>query len=483
MTTERTLYWHDYETFGADPRRDRPVQFAGIRTTEDLEIVGEPLMIFCRPAGDTLPHPEACLVTGITPQQAEAEGLPEPEFIRRIHEELARPGTCGVGYNTIRFDDEVTRFTLYRNFFDPYGREWQNGNSRWDIIDMVRMTYALRPEGIEWPLREDGHPSFKLEHLTEANGISHEGAHDALSDVTATIDMARLIRERQPRLYDYLYRLRSKHRVEELIDIPRRKPLVHTSRMFPAAHGCTALVAPLARHPSNPRGVIVFDLRHDPTPLLELEPEDIQQLMFTPAEERTPDMPRVPLKTLSTNKSPAIAPAKTLSSENAERLDIDLDAHRRHWKMLAEAPELEEKVQAVFAGGPPEGFSDPDSALYSGGFFPDGDRARMEQVRSAPPGELGALEDHFEDPRLRELLFRYRARNYPDTLDADERQRWRELRQMRLTDPEGGASITINALRDRIEELRDSDTITGPELVILDEVEAYAERLVNDAHT
>jgi exodeoxyribonuclease-1 len=162
-----SFYWHDYETFGADPSRDRPVQFAGLRTDAELNVVGESLVIYSRPADDYLPHPQACLVTGISPQLALQQGVPEAEFIRQIHEELALPGTCGVGYNSLRFDDEVTRYTLYRNFYDPYAREWQNGNSRWDIIDMVRATCALRPEGIEWPLREDGLPSFRLEDLTQ----------------------------------------------------------------------------------------------------------------------------------------------------------------------------------------------------------------------------------------------------------------------------------------------------------------------------
>ena len=190
-----TLYWHDYETFGADPARDRPVQFAGIRTDQDLKPIGKPLVVYCRPAPDFLPHPQACLITGITPQQALERGLCEAEFIQRIHAELSRSYTCGVGYNSIRFDDEITRYTLYRNFYDAYGREWQHGNSRWDLIDVVRMCYALRPEGINWPLRDTGAPSFKLEDLTVANGIGHQHAHDALADVEATIALARLIKQ------------------------------------------------------------------------------------------------------------------------------------------------------------------------------------------------------------------------------------------------------------------------------------------------
>ncbi len=228
-----TFYWHDYETFGTDPSRDRPVQFGGIRTDAELNVVGDPLVLFSKPARDVLPHPEACLVTGITPQQALAEGVAEHEFIARIHQELARPGTCGVGYNSIRFDDEVTRYTLYRNFYDPYAREYQDGNSRWDIIDMVRLTHALRPEGIHWPSREDGLPSFRLEHLTEVNGISHAAAHDALSDVYATIAVARLIREKQPRLYDYVLEHRSKRAVQELLDTAAMKPVLRRSTQSP----------------------------------------------------------------------------------------------------------------------------------------------------------------------------------------------------------------------------------------------------------
>ncbi|MEN8260783.1 MAG: exodeoxyribonuclease I, partial [Pseudomonadota bacterium] len=224
--SDRTLYWHDYETFGTDPRRDRPVQFAGIRTDEDLNIVGDPLVLYCTPAADMLPQPESCLITGITPQMALEKGLCEAEFIALIHEELAKPGTCGVGYNTIRFDDEVTRSTLYRNFFDPYAREWQNGNSRWDIIDMVRLTWTLRPEGIEWPVYQDGRPSFRLDQLSVANGIEHASAHDALSDVYATIGLARTIKRAQPKLFDYVFLNRGKRQAGAMLDPVQMKPVL-----------------------------------------------------------------------------------------------------------------------------------------------------------------------------------------------------------------------------------------------------------------
>ncbi len=250
-----SFYWHDYETWGIDPRRDRAVQFAGIRTDDELNVIDKPLTVFCKPTDDMLPQPGACLVTGITPQRAQEEGVNEAEFFAMIHREMARPGTCGVGYNSIRFDDEFTRYGFYRNFFDPYAREWQNGNSRWDIIDMVRLTHALRPEGIVWPTHDDGvTTTFRLEKLTQANGIAHEVAHDALSDVYATIAMAKLIKEKQPRLFDYLLPLRDKRKVGELLNLQKMEPVLHVSSMYPAAIGCIAMVVPLAKHPTNPNG-------------------------------------------------------------------------------------------------------------------------------------------------------------------------------------------------------------------------------------
>ena len=200
----KSLYWYDYETFGTNASRDYISQFAGIRTNEKLEVIGEPLTIYCQPPIDRLPVPEACLVTGITPQIAQEKGIPEREFIQKVHQELSFPDTCGVGYNSIAFDDEFTRYALFRNFYDPYLREREHGNSRWDVIDLLRLTRALRPDGIEWPTKSDGSPCFKLTSLTQANNIPHESAHDALSDVLATIAVAKLVMTKQPKLYDYV---------------------------------------------------------------------------------------------------------------------------------------------------------------------------------------------------------------------------------------------------------------------------------------
>lgn len=444
----KTLYWHDYETWGASPSQDKPSQFAGVRTDEDLNIIGEPLVIYCQPTRDCLPHPEACFITGITPQKALAEGVSEVDFFEQIYQQLVQPHTCGVGYNSIRFDDEMTRYGLYRNFYDPYEREWQNGNSRWDIIDMVRLAYAFRPDTMEWPRDEKGNPSFKLENLSKANGLIHESAHDALSDVHATIAVAKLIKERQPALYQYAYELRDKRKAAELIDVADCKPLLHVSSRFPAAQGCSALVAPLAEHPTNKNSVIVYDLSVNPEPLLCLSVDEICERLYVKQAELPEGCERIPLKEIHLNKSPIIATPKLLDDLSAQRLGIDKSLCKQHWHLLRQAG-VASKIEQVFSNHSFPKKTDAEQQLYDG-FINAHDKNLLPVVRGATPETLGIYNEQLKDPRLKALLFRYRARHYPETLSEQEMERWEEWRYLRLTDEEAGASIVLDGYFERL---------------------------------
>jgi exodeoxyribonuclease-1 len=458
-----------------DPSRDRPCQFAGVRTDLEFNIIGAPLVQYCQPPPDLLPHPDACMITGITPQLALAEGLPENQFIAAIQRELGAPGTCGVGYNSLRFDDEVTRYTLYRNFHDPYAREWQNGNSRWDIIDMVRACRALRPEGIEWPDDETGKPSFRLERLTAANGLVHAAAHDALSDVYATISVARLIREKQPKLFDYLYKLRNKREVLALLNLVEKKPVLHISGMFPTERGCAALVMPLAQHPVNANEIICYDLSVDPSELLELDADAIRQRLFVARDALQGE--RIALKTIRANRCPVVATDRLVDAAVAERLRIDRAICDRHHQRLLAAKDLAKKLRDVFVAPEREEITDPERMLYSGGFFSASDRATMQRVSQADGETLAHHTFIFEDRRLPELLWRYRARNYPETLSADEKEDWLEFCRKRLIDPAAGAGIVLDAYRQRLREL---GATPQPELKkqLLRELEHYADDLL-----
>jgi exodeoxyribonuclease-1 len=468
----QSFYWHDYETFGIDPRRDRPVQFAGLRTDADFNVIDDPLVIYCKPAADYLPNPDSCLITGITPQMAEQKGICEAEFIGRIYQQLAQPNTCTLGYNNLRFDDEVTRNCLYRNFYDPYAREWQNGNSRWDIIDVVRAARALRPEGIQWPVNEEGRPSLRLDQLTIANGIVHEAAHDALSDVHATIGIARLVRQAQPKLFQFLLEHRGKAKVLELLQLGSFKPIVHISGKYAAVKNCLAIVLPVCKHPTNTNGIIVYDLSADPEPLLSLSIEDIQKRLFTAADELPEGVTRIPLKTVHINKCPVLAPVSVIKPDDAQRLAIDLVLCQNNIDKIKSAKGVAEKLATVFSGHADTGQdSDPDLAIYSGGFFSEADRQKMVKIRVTSPEQLAKSKFSFTDPRLPEMLFRYRARNYPETLSADEQLKWNEFCKNRLTGRQAGAGITLDAYFARLQELRINKNINTD---IINALDAYA---------
>ena len=476
MPRMQTFFWHDYETTGADPRRDRPLQFAGIRTDGELNIVGEPVMFYGKPPRDVLPHPEACLITGITPQHAERAGLIEAEFTARVHEQLGEPGTCGVGYNSLRFDDEFTRHLLYRNFYDPYAREWENGNSRWDLIDLVRMCQALRPAGIRWPRRDDGTPSFKLEHLALENHLQQERAHDALSDVHALIDLARLIRTRQPRLWNWHFALRRKQQVFNLIDLQNMTPLVHVSSRYPAARHCLAVIAPLAMHPTRPGEIIVYDLGTDPADLLALDEDDIADRVFTSQADLPENVARIPLRTVRSNRSPALAPLSVLRGTDHARFSLDLARCLDHRQQLRRARGLTDKLQRLFARStdlPPA--ADPELALYDG-FLPDADKRLLAQVRSTPPARLAEQPLAFRDTRYAELLFRYRARNWPETLSAAEADRWETFCDNRLHRSGPLGELTLTRYFECIASLRTAPLAEGKQ-AILDHLQAWGEQL------
>jgi exodeoxyribonuclease I len=469
-----SFYWHDYETFGIDSRRDRPSQFAGQRTTLDLEPIGEPLTIYCKPAPDILPSPGSCLITGITPQHAEAEGVIESDFAARIHEELAQPGTCGAGYNSLRFDDEFTRNLLYRNFYDPYTREWENGNSRWDVIDLARMCCALRPQGIEWPQREDGAISFRLEDLSAANHLAHDRAHDALSDVQATIALARLLRTRQPRLFEFYFGLRRKQRAFDLLDCIHRTPVLHVSSRYPSSRGCLAMVVPLTAQPDRPNCIVVYDLSVDPTPLIELDADEIADRIFTPRADLPEGIERIPLKAVHANRSPALAPISVLAGVDTARIGLDTERCMANLKMLRNAPDVAEKLRRVYARTPDEKRLDPELSIYGGGFTSDADRRALRDVRATAPEELGNRPFLFSDSRYSDLLFRYRARNWPHTLTADENLRWTRWCTQRLTTQTDLTTLTFDTFFDELRQLRAVDGLTNGAATILDALELWA---------
>ncbi len=485
-----TFLWHDYETFGLSPRRERPSQFAGIRTDAELNVIGEPVMLYCKPANDYLPDPASCLLTGITPQICLERGVPEHEFAAQIEALLAAPDTVGVGYNSIRFDDEVTRYMFWRNLIDPYAREWQDGCGRWDIQDVVRMAYALRPQGIVWPRKPDDRkpsdpeatrPSFKLEDLARANGLLHEAAHDALSDVRATIALARLIRTAQPKLFEFCLSLHKKDRVASELGLPATtqtaQPFLHVSGMFAPERGCLAVMWPLATHPSNKNELLAWDLAFDPSELPLLDIATLRERLFTKQSDLPEGVQRLPIKSVHLNKSPMVVQKlKTLTDEMAAKWNIDIDAALVNAEKARALPDMSAIWLELF-NRPPMPTPDVDEDLY-GGFIGNADRRRLTQLRELSPAELAVSRVGFDDDRLAELVFRYRARNFPETLSDADAERWQAHRVERLLEGGGGAR-NVDALFAQIDELQETADERGG--AILGALYDYAELIAPEA--
>lgn len=465
----KTFFFYDLETSGLNARDARIMQFAGIRTDMELNPIGVPYNMFVRLNDDTLPSPEALMVTGITPQQTVADGYSEAEFSKLLIEEIFTPDTIATGFNSIRFDDEFVRHLLWRNFYDPYEWCWKDGRSRWDLLDVVRMTRALRPEGIVWPV-VDGKASNRLELLTQLNGIDHFKAHDALSDVEALIAVTKLIKEKQPQLYDYLLRLRDKTEVKKLVNLDDKKPFVYTSGRYDAEHDKTTVAFPLTSGKNG--NVVVYDLRYNPAEVVNLSPDELRKKFYASWQERqTDDFVKLPIKELQYNRSPAVAPLGVLEqNEGWSRIHLDQKTIEEHKTALLSAPHFAENIRTLFENRTEFAKSaDVEAQLYDG-FVGDRDRLRIETIRNASERELADFHPTFADERLEPLLLHYKARNFAKALSQDEARAWEAWRSARITKqlPSFMKSLQALAIKEQGEDKQ----------FILQELQLWAESIL-----
>lgn len=475
MGMVQSFFWYDLETSGLNPREQRIMQFAGQRTDMDLNLIGEPVNVLIRLGEDILPDPDAVMVTGITPQSTLQDGITEVEFLKLFFDAVAIPGTIFVGYNTVRFDDEFMRFLLWRNFYDAYEWQWQEGRSRWDLLDVVRMTRALRPEGIKWPV-VGGKATNRLELITKLNGVDHDHAHDALSDVLASIEVARLIKNKQPKLFDWLLRLRGKNDVKKFLEA--NPTCIYSSGRYPSEFEKTTAVRVL--HTDDSKGALVYDLRVDPTEFKDLSPEQLaERWQYT----KDPDAPmRLPVKTLKYNHCPALSPTGVLSDgEVQKRLKLTREIVNANLAKLNSYPELIAnivKARDLLDDERGEQWSkrvnDPDAALYDG-FVDDNDKRLMAVVRAAEPDQISEVQDDMHDKRLRGLLPRYKARNFSSALTDEERVEWEKYRYHVFMD--GGANSRVARFMHRLGQLAQSEQ-EADKRYLLEELQLYAESVM-----
>ena len=451
------------------------MQFAGQRTNERLEPIGEPDNILVKLPDDVIPEPDAILVHGITPQQTLGEGLTEAEFAAFFHEKIATAETVFVGFNNIRFDDEFIRKVCYRTMYDPYQWHWKDGRGRWDLLDPIRMMRALRPDGLKWPMI-NGKATVKLELMARENGLDHDHAHDALSDVMALIQLAQLFYKHQPRLFTYLLGMKDKKAVAKLVEAD--SAFVYTSGRYDSAFDKTTVVKTLFKHPRR-EAAVVYDLRYDPTPWYKKTPEELIK-HWKPAFGE--EIEKLPVKTLQYNRCPAIAPTSVLDKTSKERLRLDDAVLQRHARILADDPKLIENLQKALDIMEKAqqtqfdlGSDEVDDQMYSG-FWNDADINEMVQIRMAPPAELVKIGEQIRNRRLREMLPLYKARNYPESLTAEEREVWEKRRRKVFYG--GGDKSAFARFSKRMQQLGADPTLTSEQEYLLTELQLYIESIV-----
>jgi exodeoxyribonuclease I len=391
---------------------------------------------------------------------------------------VCKPDTTMVGYNNIRFDDEFIRYTLWRNFYDAYEWHWKDGSSRWDLLDVVRMTRALRPLGIEWPFAPDGKPTNRLEFLTAVNKLNHESAHDALSDVNATIAIAKLIKSKQPKLFDYLLTMRDKKKVTALVE--KGVPLVYASGRYPSEFEKTTIAVMAGKHPDKD-AALMYDLRVDPDGFTNLSPQQLAELWSKWGK----DAPYFPVKELAYNKCPAIAPLSVLDKQSAARINIDIEIVKKNLAKLQKAKDFPEKLVNALSISKPKpqtgliiNEQDVDGLLYDN-FINGSDKTKQRQVRTLKPEELNNTIE-FADERLKLLLPLYKARNFPKNLSSDEQEHWEEFRKHRLLD--GGDKSRAAKFFHRLAELSAQSPAGASDIpqrqYILEELNLYGQAIL-----
>ena len=477
----KTFFFYDLETSGFSPQNDRIMQFAGQRTDENLNRIGEPINILVKLNDDILPSPSALMVTKISPQKTVEEGYTEAEFAKMLVEEYFTPDTVIVGYNNVRFDDVHIQHLFWRNFYPPYDWQWKDGRSRWDLLDVVRMIRALRPEGINWPfiINEETGEKFaanKLELLTKENGILHENAHDAMSDVDGLIDVARLLKEKQPQIFDYLFKIRSKNEVQKLVNLENPKPFVYTSGRFKVEFEKTTVAFPIA--PAKNQNVIVWDLRFSPEKFIDWSEDQILENITVDFETRSSDdFEPIAAKILQYNKCPAVAPMGVLTEENQQRLKIDLAEIQKNLDILRKNPHFAENLRSAFERRS-EVFQDkssaekpaPEARLFEG-FVSRSDDIKIEAVRNSTDRELADFHPDFADERLTDLLLHYKARNFPKSLSSQEKELWEEYRVENLQ------KMIPNFMKE-FQEIANNQNLNSQEEYILEEIKLWLENIL-----
>jgi len=467
-----TYLFYDIETTGLNRAFDQVLQFSSIRTDLSLnELERHTIDVRLRP--DVIPSPGAMIINRIDISRA-LDGRYELEAITEIHRLFNRPGTIGLGYNTLGFDDEFLRFSFYRNLLPPYTHQYHHGCGRMDLFPITILYYLFKPDILKWP-EKNGKPSFKLENLSALNDLSQGPAHDAIVDTIACLALAqRLFREEK--MWQYVTGYFDKAIDGERIDA---LPVWFQSAAGPHRLGLMAngefgseslFFAPvISIGQSIPYTNQTLWWRLDRPVIQETDPNTFGETTWVVRKKL--GEPGIILPPLERYWQRIDAERRSLVEENRkwlqtnESLMLEMIRYHREYR-YPEVPNV-----------------DADAALYDIGFMSKKDEEICRQFHAADIREKGRLIERLTTPTHQELARRLMVRNFPKDVSGKlARQFSRFLKHVHpasdedaLVDYRGQRRLTPTVALKEIKSLREEGALGKSQKKVLDDLERYLE--------
>jgi exodeoxyribonuclease-1 len=452
--------FYDTETTGLEPAFNQILQFAALEADEDLNEV-DCINIRCRILPYIVPSPGALLVTKMSPKDLVSSNYSHLQMIYEIRNWVAKKCPCiFIGHNSIKFDEDFLRHAFYKTLHPLYLTN-TDGNIRGDTMRIAQAAAIFAPGSINVPLSEKGKLSFKLGNIARANDIDlkEEDAHDALADVRATLELARLLKRRVPEIWDQMLHNASK---KPALAFMRSNPAFCLAE-FNFGKSASYVVSVITPNPKQDSEMAVFDLSYNPSDYLDCSVEELLAVMK--GKERA-------IRIVAANKQPIMVDT-SIGHCILEEKSIDPELLAKHVQQIQAATEFKQRVAtALTMRYPDEEVHNHTEKMIYQGFAPQSDIALMVKFHAANVEERVSICNRFSDARYREMASKLMYAECPDQMERSERVKIEEhFRDRLLATEEKLPWLTISQAIKDVAELREK----GEQLDLLADIEAFIE--------
>jgi exodeoxyribonuclease I len=461
--------FYDFETSSSNKYWGQIIQIGAILTNENLEELDR-YDARCRLSPGIIPEAMALIVNKSSPKMLKGSNLSHYEMIRQFVDTLKKWGKATyVGFNSIEFDEEFLRCTLFQTLEYPYLTS-TNGNTRGDILSLARAANLYYPNTLKNSINKKGNAVYKLDQMAPLNGIKHGDAHSAIGDVVATVGVAKIIAKKAPNVWKASLLTMDKNQSLELI----KSELYFCTNEYFYGKSRPYVQAFVCQHPQY-QWPLCFDLKHDPNIFLKMSIKELESAM-----KKNPKF----LRTVRHNKHPVIM-NPSYGNEFDEYKTIGKDTLSKRAKLIKNDKEFAEKVSIIKqaeADEKDQSKSQEDvyneESIYKK-FTSNEDNKVMPEFHDADWDKKISVMSKFKDERLvyfgKKLIYMEK----PELLSKSEYNSIHKDTAKKLLSTNNEKWNTIPRTYSEIDTLREKFEREGqPEkLIILDEINAYVEDL------